>query len=704
MANEGISSFIPAQVSRALPQEEEGKSKSTIGNHRAGKQFLGSKVEESPDSIQETSTKVEISKSRTRALSLNRLPIPDKPLPPTPTQSRSMTAPSIFSSNSASATKTAPPIPDRATKPVLKPRGGLSQKVDHIREPIPKIDHVVQKSTLALSNSEVINKLQYLLKATNDKFLTSFVRIINAPFTPQREAVRQEILPMLKEELDKRVKEGKISQEKIPSQVKEFVNQANADETAPTTSDKTAQLNSLKNLTSEDIKKERTRSMSQPSQLKTSPETATPPSSWTKGVNPDKAANLSPAQAASVKMDNLLKTKNFKDFVKLIFEKPSGHNLTSIELLNSYKLKMTSSDLFEGVKLRFQDPATSSEEKKALLDFATTWVNNQTFAEDLPSVQNQLKEIVELAESQPALKTHGEKLTQAINKKPPVTIPETKAQAGKPIDLSKIKKGYPKELPQEFADALLKQSQLARQNLDVSELLTKKLEDPKSSPSFAKYAAQSDDISFTISHQIVSEANPKKRATLMNFYTEVANQSAQKGDFNTAFAIFVALNKTEVSRLQKTEGLLSNDTKQSMQKLTELFEGSGNYKNLAAAMAAHSAPIPPAFRLGNMLSGARENALTFDQLKVVSHVLTPLLKAKQQPPPQLDNNQKNILNIFNLKTTNTSQFEKFVKETESKAKAQAESEGIAYKPKALRDHLGAHLYALSLKIEPRKKS
>ncbi|PJD97857.1 MAG: hypothetical protein CK425_01630 [Parachlamydia sp.] len=716
MSNEGLS-FIPAQVTKptSLPQEVEGKSCSIAG-HRAGKQFLGSKVDESPAVLQETSAKVgtlseKIPKPPTRPLpplpTSSRPPIPTKPLPPTPSQSRDTI---LAMPASSPPLRTAPPIPDRATKPALRSREEivLSRKIGFMREPPPKVTQVVGRSTLSLSNAEIVDNLKYVLKSDNDKLLSAFSRFLGTTMTPQREGVKQEFLPMLRDELNARVKEGKISESQIPPQVKQFL-EANQTQTgkAPSrparnslhTSDKSAQLHSLKTLTSDHIQEQR------------------------------KQGLLSTKTQMSEKMNLLFKEKNFKEVIKFVFEKPSEKGLTATEFLNAYKLKMTSAELFEGIKGRLEDPGASLEEKKALLEFSANWMTSKTFAEDQPAIKEQLKDIAAFAEVQPDLKVGAEKLAEALNAKPLAVPSETRLKEAKPIDLNRIKKGYPKDLPGKFADALANQSQLVRQKLDVGELLTKKLEDPESAPIFAAYAAQSNAISYTISHQIVSEADPKKRAKLMSFYAEVAKQATLKGDYNTAFAIYVAFNKSEVSRLKKSEALLNKQTKQMIADLTELFNGNGNYRNLAVAMSTHPAPIPPAFRLGNLLSGARENPSILDQLKMVSQVLTPLVAAKQLPPTHLDANQKNIIKMFDLDVMKTPQFEEFVKAAETKAKAQIdkakddlekasakaateeekaqiESQRASlpeYKPKSSREHLDNYLYELSLTTEPRKK-
>lgn len=740
MSNDSLS-FIPAQVTKptSLPQEAEGKSCSIAG-HRAGKQFLGSKVDESPAVLQETSAKVgtlseKIPKPPTRPLpplpTSSRPPIPTKPLPPTPLQSRDTV---LSTPASSPPLRTAPPIPDRATKPALKSREeiALSRKIGYMREPTPKVTQVVGRSTLSLSNAEIVDNLKYVLKSDNDKLLSAFSRFLSTKMTPQREGVKQEFLPMLRDELNTRVKEGKISESQIPPQVKQFL-EANQTQTEkvpsrPTrnsqnASDKSAQLHSLKTLTTDHVQEQRMKSLL----------SAKTPQGTAAAVNqsrvnsPVPSENLSPAQM-SEKMNLLFKEKNFKEVIKFVFEKPSEKGVTATELLNAYKLKMTSAELFEGIKGRLEDTDASPEEKKALLEFTVNWMTSKTFAEDQPAIKEQLKDIAAFAEVQPDLRVSVGKLTEALNAKQPAVPTETSLKEAKPIDLNRIKKGYPKDLPGKFAEALANQSQLVRQRLDVGELLTKKLEDPESAPIFAAYAAQSNDISYTISHQIVSEADPKKRAKLMSFYAEVAKQATVKGDYNTSFAIYVAFNKSEVSRLKKSEALLNKQTKQTIAELTELFNGNGNYRNLAVAMSTHPAPIPPAFRLGNLLSGARENPL-IDQFKMVSQVLTPLVAAKQLPPTHLDANQKNILKMFDLDVMKTPQFEEFVKAAETKAKAQIdkakddlekasakaateeekaqiESQRASlpeYKPKSSREHLGNYLYELSLTTEPRKK-
>lgn len=191
----------------------------------------------------------------------------------------------------------------------------------------------------------------------------------------------------------------------------------------------------------------------------------------------------------------------------------------------------------------------------------------------------------------------------------------------------------------EIAAALRSYSLMLFHNLDVNELTSLHWSSPQNkhlAPSVCAITQYFNRISNWITSQILNYDDINQRARYIKLCIKTANAliESEVPDYNSAMAIFSALNQAPITRLTATLGLLDRKTRRIFEKLNESsLSPHRNYQSIRTALESNRYALPYFGVVTADLTFSQENKNSQDRALIVGKVANALLLIKQSLKP-----------------------------------------------------------------------
>ncbi|PRP79939.1 ras-specific guanine nucleotide-releasing factor 1 [Planoprotostelium fungivorum] len=131
------------------------------------------------------------------------------------------------------------------------------------------------------------------------------------------------------------------------------------------------------------------------------------------------------------------------------------------------------------------------------------------------------------------------------------------------------------------------------QNIKSQEFLHKAFEKPERSPQFTAMAQQWNTTTAWVYSEILRRDKLQRRANVLMHFIKIADVLRTLQNYNSAYAIVVALNHYTISRLEKTWERVSRKSMSTFDNLSRLFEMSSNYKSYRMQLTCSDPPLIP---------------------------------------------------------------------------------------------------------------
>ncbi|MGE3317986.1 MAG: RasGEF domain-containing protein [Candidatus Berkiella sp.] len=184
-----------------------------------------------------------------------------------------------------------------------------------------------------------------------------------------------------------------------------------------------------------------------------------------------------------------------------------------------------------------------------------------------------------------------------------------------------------------IADGLRAHSLMLYHNLDVRELASMGWRAPNKeqlSPSVVDIENYFNVLSNWVTQQILQQRDIKQRARLLKFCIKVIAKlvESEVPDYNSAMAIFSAINQACVTRLSGTAALLSRKTRKLREKLEETLSPHKNFLMMREALEKNPYAIPYIGIISADLTFAYENKDDFSKLMIVGKIIRQFMQRK----------------------------------------------------------------------------
>lgn len=113
------------------------------------------------------------------------------------------------------------------------------------------------------------------------------------------------------------------------------------------------------------------------------------------------------------------------------------------------------------------------------------------------------------------------------------------------------------------------------------------------SPNILKLIGRFNAISNWSARFVVSEANIRKRKTIMSRIIRIALRLRELHNYNSLLALIAALESAPVTRMKKTWEMLDKSDQKAFTELRALMSAEGSYKAFRAAVKTDDPPIIP---------------------------------------------------------------------------------------------------------------
>ncbi|KAJ1557563.1 Rap guanine nucleotide exchange factor 6, partial [Cladochytrium tenue] len=113
------------------------------------------------------------------------------------------------------------------------------------------------------------------------------------------------------------------------------------------------------------------------------------------------------------------------------------------------------------------------------------------------------------------------------------------------------------------------------------------------SPYLTFFIERFDRVYYWVATEILSQRDPKKRATVLKTVILAAKFCQENNNFFSLFAILAGLSIAPISRLKKTWEALPEKVRTTHTELEKIIDPSRNMKNYKDALAAAQPPIVP---------------------------------------------------------------------------------------------------------------
>lgn len=286
------------------------------------------------------------------------------------------------------------------------------------------------------------------------------------------------------------------------------------------------------------------------------------PTSETKSSAPVQSKEVEPAVARCTTLfKNMGASKKGESETEKSERFKKGIN-TPNEILYGYKSVMSSKALFQGLENAFKE-AKSPEEKRACIDFATSWIKSEAYPEDFGEVESLLTSLAEQASKSGGIV--GEAAGQLKNELSGVKKQEVKvdAQTTPKVPAKSLEDvlaacgNDPAKVAQEFGNLL---SEVQSQVPLTSLYLTFNGKESKEGKNIVlSFQNLNEEIITNLINQPKEGLKPK-----FELYIAVANNAAERGDAVTLAAVASALLSPDVIK-PNDEGI--NAQLEHLQKL-----------------------------------------------------------------------------------------------------------------------------------------
>jgi len=185
-----------------------------------------------------------------------------------------------------------------------------------------------------------------------------------------------------------------------------------------------------------------------------------------------------------------------------------------------------------------------------------------------------------------------------------------------------------------IAQALKSYSLVLFQDLQLNELanfLWKGPNKEQNAPSVCAIEHYFNFLSSYVAQQILKHENANIRAGYIKLYIKVAHEliTSEVPDYNSAMAIYSALNLAPISRLGSTFALLNKKTLQLLDVVSATLTQEKNFKIIRESLAANPCAIPYIGMVTSDLTFAQENKSVANQSVIKGKVLDHLDTIKQ---------------------------------------------------------------------------
>ncbi|KAJ3324870.1 hypothetical protein HDU76_013312 [Blyttiomyces sp. JEL0837] len=324
-------------------------------------------------------------------------------------------------------------------------------------------------------------------------------------------------------------------------------------------------------------------------------------------------------------------TKFFNILTKrFLIMPPPGLSDEEIEDWNKAKRQPIRLRVFNVMKSWVETYCQDDEEDKMILtamkQFATT-----TMAQEIPAIGNQLLKLIERREQGGMKKILV--TTQGRDVPPPI-LPRSLRRI-KFLDLDAL----------EVARQLTIIESKEYNKLQPTEFLKKAWSDKENNFAVNVKAMieTSNQVAGWVAQSILSEKEPKKRASLIKHFINIAERCRLLNNFNTLMAILAGLNTAPIHRLNRTWELLSAKSQQSLESLRATMDSTKNFSRYRETLHSINPPCVPflGFYLTDltfiedgspdMLKGAKPDMINFSKRMKTAEVIREIQQYQNVP-------------------------------------------------------------------------
>lgn len=263
--------------------------------------------------------------------------------------------------------------------------------------------------------------------------------------------------------------------------------------------------------------------------------------------------------------------------------------VTDRNLLHGYKYTMDSKTLFQGIVRCLSDPNISQAKKTQLEDFTKKWLACGLYNEDVNSVREEIAQIL------PDAKIPADIGARTIQ------VPTARANQAMKVDefVGRVDSGKAKkEDIALIADEIHLSCAEKTANITVGEVLRYKPpsgQGPPPNTTITRAIAQFNTTTDHFQDFILGAKDLKQAQKRAEFTIRVANNLIEKGNMDSALAIYSSLTVAHMLRLKFGENF-SPEVKKMFNKMEEIFDPVGGMKKLIAKqreLEADGKPMVP---------------------------------------------------------------------------------------------------------------